>query len=224
MEEYFIKLAEYFENNSFVSELDLVDSEKELVNAAKNGSSQAQYICWTTYNAEQKMDDNKGQLSNLINRYISKILLKCQKPNKQMSRYFPWLKKAEKLRDEHERMIHSYCLPLIIKAITEGHECSRDDAIQALVQFAMQQTPKERNSDKTKFFERFNTISKLEKELKYYKQNYKNWTFLFENFEDHSFPRPFKFQAPGQLKYDTDVSFVFKSLLADLKVQNHNLR
>ncbi len=216
MEEYYCEIAEYIKSSGDNKQN---DAEEKVLKAAQNGSIQAQWLCWVIFNVEQKLADI-SQLSNQINQYISAVLLKCHQNNQRTVTYFPWLKNIVKLRHEHERMVHSYCLHLAIKAFREAHSCSRGDAINTLVQHAMEQTPSERQSGKTKFFERFNTIPKLKKELRYYKQNYKNWTFLFENFVDFSFSPPFKFQPPSQYTYDTHASIIFKNILVDLKVQS----
>ncbi|MBI2791362.1 MAG: hypothetical protein HYX61_05340 [Gammaproteobacteria bacterium] len=216
MEEYYCKIAEHIKNSNDNTQ---DDSEGKIVETAKNASIRAQWLCWVVFNVEQRIAD-KVQSSNLINQYISGILLKCHQNDQKATVYFPWLKKPEKLRDEHERMVHSYFLHLAIKAFREAHRCSRREAINTLAKHAMEQTSSERKSGKTKFFERFNTTPKLEKELRYYKQNYKNWAFLFEIFVDFSFSPPFKFQPPGQYTYDTHASILFKKILVDLKVQS----
>lgn len=219
MEEYFSELAVRIENSHYVREQNTDNAEKVVVDAAKNGSEKAQWICWAIFNAEQKIADDKVHPSNLINRYVSGILLKCQRTNQPISSNFPWIKKAENIREEHERMIHSYLLHLILKVIRElNDDCSMEIAIIALAEHAMQQTPVERANGKTKFFQRFNTISKLEKELKYYKRNYEKWAFLFETFVDLRFSHPFKFSLPSQYAYNTDLSTLFQNILVDLKV------
>lgn len=78
------------------------------------------------------------------------------------------MKKEKKIRLDHQRMVNSYLHHLVIDSIRKVHHCSRTNAMLGYTKFAMLHTPIERQQHKEKFFASINTISKLEKELKYY--------------------------------------------------------
>ncbi len=211
MENYYSELADQMVQTQ---PLYNVDQELSIVNAAKEGSEEAQWLVWVTYNAFHKAGSKTGLFLKHTVHYVSNLLLECHKTGKKLETYFTWMKREKKFHADHNRMIFSYLHHIAIKVIRNVHNCSRDDAKRAYSEFAMKQTPLERSQGQEPLFDRINTISKLDKELKYYAKNYKRWSFLFES------SRSLKFQPPGKYLDVYGVQGILEYIIPNIKVQS----
>lgn len=148
-----------------------------MVKKAKEGSLEAQLVCWEVYNRCLK----DGYLpTNELAIYIGKILLDVHLQKEKIESYLPFFKSADKIVRDRKRMLNTAFVKQLLRNTTIKNSCTMVEAVDIFIKYIEPGCSLEAEPKGKEFFRRLNTPEKIKKELRYFAQNYSKWHFYLD--------------------------------------------
>lgn len=153
-----------------------------IIQKAKEGSLEAQYVCWETFNLHLKSDPKLEPDPELF-WYVSASLSSIYDDGEKIESLLPFYKDKGKYKEDLKRMLRAALFIQTLKDIKKEKDCTNEEAEEFLVNIAM----KNCSNDPVKHpegtsFRRINSRDKLKMEIRYYHRNYPKWAFYLDGY------------------------------------------
>lgn len=166
---------------------DIPDLLPSVIQKAKEGILEAQYLCWETFRWHSS--NPTFPCDPLLFEYVAPTLSKLYVENVKIESCLPFYKERKKFKKELDRLKYGAVFIQTLEDIKREKNCTVEKAEEFLVKIAMSNCSSNEIKDPyTKAFLRINSKTKLKDEIRYYFRNYNKWKFYLESLSIMGLP------------------------------------